>query len=135
MWHPNDAQAVGDLLATGTVKNAVVMGAGLVGIEMAEAFHRRGVHTVIVEMQPQLFPAMLDAEMAMSVEKYVREKGIEVRTGEKVLEFRGEETVREVLTDKGLIPADLVVLALEFVPMWNWQKPPVWKSVRAVRLQ
>ena len=116
MWHPNDARAVGDLLATGTVKNAVVMGAGLVGIEMAEAFHRRGVHTVIVEMQPQLFPAMLDAEIAMSVEKYVREKGIEVRTGEKVLEFRGEETVREILTDKGLIPADLVVLAVGVRP-------------------
>ena len=116
MWHPNDAKAVREILETGKIKNAVVMGAGLVGIEMAEAFHCWGVHTVIVEMQPNIFPAMLDPEIAMAVEKYAREKDIEVRTGEKVLEFRGQDTVREIITDKGTIPADLVVQAVGVRP-------------------
>lgn len=116
MWHPHDAQAVKERLEQGKVKNAVVMGAGLVGIEMAEAFHCWGVHVAVVEMLPQIFPAMLDEEIALAVEKYAREKGIEVRTGEKVLEFRGEAAVREVVTDKGVIPADLVILAVGVRP-------------------
>ena len=116
MWHPNDAKAVKERLEKGAVKNAVVMGAGLVGIEMAEAFHGWGVHVVVVEMLPQIFPAMLDAEIALAVEKYAREKGIEIRTGEKVLEFRGQDAVQEVVTDKGVVPADLVIQAVGVRP-------------------
>ena len=116
MWHPDDAVAVRELLEKGAVKNAVVMGAGLVGIEMAEAFRAWGIHTVVVEMQAQFFPAMLDVEIAMAVEKYASDNGIEVRTGEKVLEFRGQDTVREIVTDKGVIAADLVILAVGVRP-------------------
>ena len=116
MWHPNDAKAVSELLETGKVKNAVVMGAGLVGIEMAEAFQRRGVHTVVIEMQPQLFPAMLDLEIALAVEKYAVEKGIEVRTNEKVTQFIGNGVVHSVVTDKGSLAADVVIQAVGVRP-------------------
>lgn len=116
MWHPNDAKAVRELLEKGKVKNAVVMGAGLVGVEMAEAFHCWGIHTVVIEMQPQLFPAMLDTEIALSVEKYAREKGIEIRTNEKVTQFIGTDVVQSVVTDKGGIPADVVIQAIGVRP-------------------
>ena len=116
MWRPNDAKAVRDLLEKGGVKNAVVMGAGLVGIEMAEAFHRWGVHTVVIEMQPQVFPAMLDLEIALAVEKYAREKGIEVRTNEKVTQFIGTDVVQSVVTDKGSLSADVVIQAVGVRP-------------------
>ena len=116
MWHPNDAKAVKGRLEKGAVKNAVVMGAGLIGIEMAEAFHCWGVHVAVVEMLPQIFPAMLDPEIALAVEKYAREQGVEIRTGEKVLEFRGQDAVQEIVTDKGVIPADLVIQAVGVRP-------------------
>lgn len=116
MWHPNNAKAVRELLGKGGVKNAVVMGAGLVGIEMAEAFHCWGVHTVVIEMQAQLFPAMLDLEIALAVGKYAREKGIEVRTNEKVTQFIGTDVVQSVVTDKGSLSADLVIQAVGVRP-------------------
>ena len=116
MWHPYDAQAIRDLLESGKLKNAVIIGAGLVGIEMAEAFHRWGVHTTIVEMQQHVFPAFLDPEIALAVEKYAREQGIDIRTEEKVQRFEGEGVVSAVVTDKGSIPADVVVLSVGVKP-------------------
>ena len=116
MWHPYDARDIRTLLEAGQVKNAVIIGAGLVGIEMAEAFHRWGVHVSIVEMQDHVFPAFLDAEAALAIEKYAGEKGIEIRTQEKVQRFEGEGVVKSVVTDKGTLPADVVVMAVGVKP-------------------
>ena len=116
MWHPYDAQAIRDLLEGRQVKNAVIIGAGLVGIEMAEAFHRWGVHTAIVEMQDHVFPAFLDPEVALSVEKYAQGKGIDIRTQEKVQRFEGEGVVSAVVTDKATLPADVVILSVGVKP-------------------
>ena len=116
MWHPYDAQAIRDLLEGRQVKNAVIIGAGLVGIEMAEAFHRWGVNTTIVEMQDHVFPAFLDPEVALSVEKYAQGKGIDIRMQEKVQRFEGNGVVSAVVTDKGTYPADVVVLSVGVKP-------------------
>jgi NADPH-dependent 2,4-dienoyl-CoA reductase/sulfur reductase-like enzyme/rhodanese-related sulfurtransferase len=116
MWHPYDAQAIRDLLEGRQVKNAVIIGAGLVGIEMAEAFHRWGVHTTIVEMQDHVFPAFLDPEVALSVEKYAQGKGIAIRMQEKVQRFEGKDVVNTVVTDKGTYPADVVILSVGVKP-------------------
>ena len=116
MWHPYDAQAIRDLLEGRQVKNAVIIGAGLVGIEMAEAFHRWGVNTTIVEMQDHVFPAFLDPEVALSVEKYAQGNGIDIRMQEKVQRFEGDGVVRAVVTDKGTYPADVVVLSVGVKP-------------------
>ena len=116
MWHPYDAQAIRDLLEGRQVKNAVIIGAGLVGIEMAEAFHRWDVHTTIVEMQDHVFPAFLDPEVALSVEKYAQGKGIDIRMQEKVQRFEGDGLVSAVVTDKGTYPADVVILSVGVKP-------------------
>jgi len=116
MWHPYDARDIRKLLEAGQVKNAVIIGAGLVGIEMAEAFHRWGVHVSIVEMKEHVFPAFLDAEVALAVEKYAKAKGIEIRTQEKVQRFEGNGVVQSVVTDKGVLPADVIILAVGVVP-------------------
>lgn len=116
MWHPYDAQAIRDLLEGRQVKNAVIIGAGLVGIEMAEAFHRWDVHTTIVEMQDHIFPAFLDPEVALSVEKYAQGKGIDIRMQEKVQRFEGDGLVSAVVTDKGTYPADVVILSVGVKP-------------------
>lgn len=116
MWHPYNARDVRKLLETGKVKNAVIIGAGLVGVEMAEAFHMWGVKTAIVEMQKHIFPGFLDEEVALAVEKYAKEQGIEIRSEEKVLRFEGDGVVQAVVTDKGSIPADVVILAVGVKP-------------------
>ncbi|SMD13240.1 FAD-dependent oxidoreductase [Sporomusa malonica] len=115
-WHPDDAVAVRSGIDAGRIKSAVVIGAGLVGMEMAEAFKTRGVDVTVIEMQERVFPAFLDVEIAGSVAKYATENGIKLLLGEKVERFNGEGTVREVVTDKRVIPADIVVLSIGVRP-------------------
>ncbi len=112
LWHPDDAQAVRQGLEAKRFKSAVIIGAGLVGMEMAEALTKWQLPVTVVEMKDQVFPAFLDAEMAGMVAKYVQEKGITLLTGEKVVRFTGETAVTAVETDKRVIPADLVILAI-----------------------
>lgn len=116
MWHPYDARNARKLLETGKVDNAVIIGAGLVGVEMAEAFHMWGIKTTIIEMKEHILPAFLDEEVALAIEKYAKEQGVEIKTGEKVLRFEGEGAVQSVVTDKGSIPADIVILAAGVKP-------------------
>lgn len=116
LWHPDDARAVREGLQRGKYENAVIIGAGLVGLEMAEALQLWEVKVTVIEMKQQVFPAFLDEEIAGSVAKYAREKGITVLTGETVQRFGGDGAVQEVVTDKRAVPADLVILAAGVKP-------------------
>jgi len=115
-WHPDDARAVKLGLQSKKFSNAVIVGAGLIGMEMAEAFSTWGINVAVVEMKEQLFPALLDAEVAGILEKYLRTEGIEIFTGEKVIRFVGDSVVTAVETDKRTIPADLVIMAMGVRP-------------------
>jgi NADPH-dependent 2,4-dienoyl-CoA reductase/sulfur reductase-like enzyme/rhodanese-related sulfurtransferase len=116
LWHPDDAKAVRAGLERGKFENAVIIGAGLVGLEMAEALKLWEINVTVVEMQNQIFPAFLDEEIAGSVAKYAREQGLTLLTGEKVEKFTGNGAVAAVVTDQRTIPADLVILAIGVRP-------------------
>ncbi len=116
LWHPDDAKAVRAGLERGKFANAVIIGAGLVGLEMAEALKLWEVNVTVIEMQNQIFPAFLDEEIAGSVAKYAREQGLTLLTGEKVEKFTGDGAVSAVVTDQRTIPADLVILAIGVRP-------------------
>lgn len=115
-WHPHDAEAVKDGLAKGRYKRVVIIGAGLVGLEMAEAVKLWDAEVTVVEMQEQILAAALDDEIAGSVAQYIKAQGITLLTGEKVLRFQGDGVVREVITDKRILSADLVILAMGVRP-------------------
>ena len=112
MWHPRDAEAVKQGLVDGKYKRTVIIGAGLVGMEMAEALKKSGAEVTVVEMQDNVFPAFLDPEIAGVVRKYAEEQGIQLLTGEKVTGLKGESAVQSVETENRSIPADMVILAL-----------------------
>jgi NADPH-dependent 2,4-dienoyl-CoA reductase/sulfur reductase-like enzyme/rhodanese-related sulfurtransferase len=97
-------------------KSACIVGGGLIGLEMAEALHSRGMKITMIEMRDQLLPGLLDREMAALVENYVRMKGVELRTSCKLTGFAGAGSVERVLTDQGEIAADVVVLAVGVRP-------------------
>ena len=112
LWHPDDAKVIRQGIEAGNFKQAVIIGAGLVGMEMAEALTKRQLQVTVVEMKEQIFPAFLDAEIAGIASKYAVAKGITLLTEEKVERFTGETKVTAVETDKRTIPADLVILAI-----------------------
>lgn len=115
-WFPWEVKKIKAELTEHGVKDVVIVGAGLIGMELAEAFHKIGMHTAIVEMQDRILPQMLDKEMADLVKKPVEDAGIKLYLNEKTEAFVGTGRVSGVRTDKRLIPAQLVIVAVGVRP-------------------
>ncbi len=92
-------------------KTAVIMGAGLIGLEIAIALQERGLETAVVEMLPQVLPQMLDADMAKTTQELLEQKGIRILTGKSVEEFLGTEKVTGIVAGGERIEADLFISA------------------------
>jgi NADPH-dependent 2,4-dienoyl-CoA reductase/sulfur reductase-like enzyme len=97
-------------------RRAVLVGAGYVGLEMAEAMLERGIDTTVVEMNDQVM-ATLDAGMAGRVEEAMREAGATLHLGEAVegIEVEGGKA-RAVRTADRTLDADLVVFGVGMRP-------------------
>ena len=97
-------------------KRAVVIGAGFIGLEMAENLSGRGLHVTVLEMLDQVMPP-LDPEMAFPVEAHLRKKGVDLHLGDAVAGFERADDELEVLTQSGArLPADLVILGIGVRP-------------------
>lgn len=94
-----------------TAKTAVIIGAGLIGLEVAVACLERGLKTTVVEFLPYVLPVLLDKDMADRVQKELEEKGLNIIVGKGAEEFLGNDKVNGVLVGGETIPADLVVVA------------------------
>jgi NADH oxidase (H2O2-forming) len=92
-------------------KSAVIMGAGLIGLETGVALIERGLKVTVVEMLPQILPAMLDADMAKMVQEHLQEKGMCVLTEKRVEEFLGGDKVTAITAGGEKIEADLFISA------------------------
>ena len=100
------AQAVGQ-----GARKAVIMGAGLIGLETAVALKERGLEVTVVELLPQILPQMLDADMAKVVQEMLQQRGINILTGKGVEEFLGTEKVTGIVAGGEQINADLFISA------------------------
>jgi NAD(P)H-nitrite reductase large subunit len=82
-------------------KRAVVIGGGFIGLEMARCFSESGLETVMILLEPQFWPATLDAESNGMIEARLRERGIRVHYNTHVREIKGNGTVREAVLSNG----------------------------------
>jgi NADH oxidase (H2O2-forming) len=105
-----DGQRIDQAIRDGA-KKAVVMGAGLIGLETAVALQERGLQVTVVEMLPQVLPAMLDADVAKMVQEMLEQKGIRILTNKPVEEFLGVDKVTGITAGGEQINADLFVSA------------------------
>ncbi|QKV92049.1 FAD-dependent oxidoreductase [Streptomyces sp. NA02950] len=113
----DDGRALLDTLEGTRVERAVVVGAGYIGVEMAEALIRRGCRVTVLERGEQPM-ATLDPDMGRLVREAMTGLGIDTVTGAEVAEvMTGEDgRVRGVATKVSEYPAELVVLGLGVVP-------------------
>ncbi|MCP4958779.1 MAG: FAD-dependent oxidoreductase [Actinomycetia bacterium] len=104
-------------MVEGGMKSAVVVGAGFVGIEMAENLAHRGLDVTIVELADQVLPPW-DREMMMPIEAHLREKGVTLRLSESAGAFETTETGSVVVATSGgdRLETDLVVLSVGVRP-------------------
>lgn len=113
------ASAIKNAISNGEVERAVVIGAGAIGIEMAEALTDLwGVETTIVEMADQVLPQALGRDMARIVEKKLEDHGVRLLLSQKVTRINGDlESGADSVETVGLsgetttLPCDMVILA------------------------
>jgi NADPH-dependent 2,4-dienoyl-CoA reductase/sulfur reductase-like enzyme/rhodanese-related sulfurtransferase len=111
----HDADAIKATLAEHKAINAVIVGGGLIGVEVAEAFSEMGCRITLVEFLPNIL-SIMDPEMAALVEQHFEAKGVKIQTGTKVTAFNGTDRVEKVITDRGEFPADIVLVAVGVRP-------------------
>lgn len=118
MKTPKDALDMQNYIKTEGVSSAVVIGAGLIGMECAEAFANWGLDVTIIEMQGSIFPQVLDAEMGAVFQNYLEGEDLNFMLNTKVEKIlvNEEGKVSGVQTDKGAVDAQLVLVAVGVRP-------------------
>lgn len=98
-------------------QHIVVIGAGYIGVELAEAFEILGKQVTIIDAEERIMSKYLDKELTDVAEEAFSAHNIHVATGEMVTKFEGQAgKVSKVVTNKGSYEADLVVLCIGFRP-------------------
>ncbi|HDK45110.1 MAG TPA: flavoprotein oxidoreductase, partial [Actinobacteria bacterium] len=98
-------------------RNAVVIGGGYIGLEVAEAFHNLHIPVTVFEMAPTVLSRTMDPEMGELVASKVRALGIEIHTGTPVDAVIGENGRVVAVEGSGTTyPADIVALGLGSIP-------------------
>jgi len=100
-----------DIAVKAGAKSAIIMGAGLIGLETGVALIERGLNVTVVEMLPQILPQMLDADMAKMVQEHLEAKGMKILIGKTVEEFVGDDKVTGIIAGGEKIEADMFISA------------------------
>ena len=98
------------------IENAVVIGGGFVGVEMAENLRDRGLNVTLVEAAPHIL-APFDSDMVVIPEKELTDNGIQLILGDGVKAFEEEGVMVTVTLSSGTkLSTDLVILAIGVAP-------------------
>lgn len=110
-----DSEGIKRTLAKHKALDAVIVGGGLIGVEVAESLIEMGCRVTIVELLPQIM-TILDPEMAALLSRYFESKGVKILTNTQVEAFSGDGAVQRVITNQGEIPADMVIMSIGVRP-------------------
>ncbi len=102
--------------AAETAQDVLIIGAGFIGLEMAEQLVRKGKSVTVVELQPQVLP-VLDPDMTRPVEDELRSNGVDLVLGDGIKQFReARNRVEAELNSGRQVASDLVVLSIGVRP-------------------
>ncbi len=102
---------------TEAIQKVVVVGAGYIGVELAEAFEMKGKDVTLIDAEERIMSKYLDDEFTDVAENAFTHHGIKLALKESVVRFEGVHgKVTKVVTDKASYEADLVILCIGFAP-------------------
>jgi NADPH-dependent 2,4-dienoyl-CoA reductase/sulfur reductase-like enzyme/rhodanese-related sulfurtransferase len=103
-----DMDRIAGFINGASPKHAVVIGGGFIGLEMAEAFHHRGMKVTIVERNPHILP-LLDRDMAAHLQRQLRRDDFAFKTGATANRFTAEAVE---FSDGSSVEADLILMSV-----------------------
>jgi len=129
-----DGIGIRHFIDTRLPKNGVIMGAGYIGMEMAEAFVSRGIQTTIVEKMPDILGTM-DNEINEIVEQEIKTNGVSLIKTKAISEFEGIKGVinKAILENGDSLEADIALIGAGIRPNSEIADKPVSTSGKAVR--
>lgn len=111
LHHPNEAIKIKDVIKEGA-KRILIIGGGLIGLEVAAAISNPRRQVIVIEREEQLLPGLLDAEIASLVEDELKKNGVQVITGQELKSIEVlNGTDKRVRLDNETLSAELVILA------------------------
>lgn len=111
-----NAKDVIERLKDETIGKVAVVGAGYIGVELAEAFKRNGREVVLIDCAETCLAGYYDKEFSDRMAEHLKNHGIELAFNETVQKLEGTTKVEKVITDKGSYSVDMVVFGIGFKP-------------------
>lgn len=111
-----NAKEVIEKLHESMIRNVVVVGAGYIGVELAEAFNRIGKKVTLIDNMSTCLSGYYDREFSDIMSQNLESHGIKLAYEETVTSLKGNGKVEKVVTDKNEYAADMVVLGIGFKP-------------------
>jgi len=119
-----DSDAIKHYIEVNKPSAAAVVGAGYIGLEMAEMLKESGLKVTIVEAAGQIMGA-LDPDMAAIVQEYIQKQGIDIIISDKVVAMEGSQQVEKIQLESGKsVSAQIVIMGAGV-------KPEVWLAKEA----
>lgn len=106
-----DGQAIKQIVTQEAIRNVTVIGAGFIGLEIAEQLANLGKKVRIMQLEDRVLPLAFDPEITAIMAKDLIENGIDLHLSEAVVALKGQQTVEAVVTNKGEYQSELVVVA------------------------
>ena len=116
MRTPADAITTRSYIKQQNVRHAVVVGAGFIGLEVAENLKSQGIAVTVIDFAFQILPNVFDLEMAAYLERHLKKQGIHVLTQTQAQEILGSEHVTGLKTQSDTLPCEMVVMSVGIRP-------------------
>jgi len=113
---PDDAVAIREYAKVNQCRKAVVCGAGFIGLEVAENLLAMNMEVTVIDAASQIMPNAFDEDMAGYAKRQLKAGGMRVLTSVSLKGINGNDHVESVNTDSGVLPADIVILAIGVRP-------------------
>lgn len=120
LYHLQDLESM-EAYTTQGINKAVIIGGGLIGIEMAEMFHSRHIHVTMLVREKSFWDIVLPAEESAMINRHILANGIDLRLSEELFEIKGVEGKVSSIVCKNSVEE----IACEFVGLTAGVSPNV----------
>ncbi|MWN32169.1 MULTISPECIES: CoA-disulfide reductase [unclassified Gilliamella] len=111
----HDGLAIKHVLSNKNTQNVIVVGAGYIGLEIAESLVALQKNVKLIQLDDRILVDAFDEQITSLIEENIKQH-CDLHLQERVLSFEGSHNVTHVITDKGRYPADIVIIATGVKP-------------------